>query len=240
MARAIANEFDALFIRLDGRKITAELSSDAESFLRKAFEKAEKNAPAVIFIENIHAIAPKREKTDCQEGESLSLLLYLMESIRKKAIAVVMAGTTRASSIDPVLLCSRGFDCEVDIGKPNTAGRLEILRIHTKNMKLADDVDVEKIADETGGFVGAELAVCSHALELIRENMDRVDVEFDRVDAKILASLTVSRDHFIHAIEAAGGSVESTRKPTPWVQYLRRTSRKIESISHMGAPSEAD
>merc|ERR1711937_46329 len=137
--------------------IMSKLAGESEGNLRKAFEEAEKNAPSIIFIDEIDSIAPKREKTNGEvERRIISQLLTLMDGMKKRAHVVVMAATNRPNSIDPALRRFGRFDREIDIGIPDPIGRLEILRIHTKNMKLADDVDLEQAAKETHGYVGAD------------------------------------------------------------------------------------
>uniref|UniRef100_A0A4W4HBX0 Transitional endoplasmic reticulum ATPase n=1 Tax=Electrophorus electricus TaxID=8005 RepID=A0A4W4HBX0_ELEEL len=165
IARAVANETGAFFFLINGPEIMSKLAGESESNLRKAFEEAEKNAPAIIFIDELDAIAPKREKTHGEvERRIVSQLLTLMDGLKQRAHVIVMAATNRPNSIDPALRRFGRFDREVDIGIPDATGRLEILQIHTKNMKLADDVDLEQVANETHGHVGADLAaLCSEA-----------------------------------------------------------------------------
>jgi transitional endoplasmic reticulum ATPase len=125
-----------------------------------------------------------------------------MDGLKARSNVVVMAATNRPNSIDPALRRFGRFDREVDIGIPDPTGRLEILRIHTKNMKLGDDVDLEKIASETHGYVGADIAsLCSEAaMQQIREKMELIDLEEDSIDAEVLDSLAVSMDNFRHAL----------------------------------------
>ncbi|XP_003737268.1 transitional endoplasmic reticulum ATPase [Galendromus occidentalis] len=199
IARAVANETGAFFFLINGPEIMSKLAGESESNLRKAFEEAEKNSPAIIFIDEIDAIAPKREKTHGEvERRIVSQLLTLMDGLKQRAHVIVMAATNRPNSIDAALRRFGRFDREVDISIPDATGRLEVLRIHTKNMKLADDVDLEKIAAETHGFVGADLAaLCSEAaLQQIREKMDVIDLEDDQIDAEVLNSLAVSMENF--------------------------------------------
>lgn len=199
IARAVANETGAFFFLINGPEIMSKLAGESESNLRKAFEEAEKNSPAIIFIDELDAIAPKREKTHGEvERRIVSQLLTLMDGLKQRSHVIVMAATNRPNSIDPALRRFGRFDREVDIGIPDATGRLEVLRIHTKNMKLADDVDLEKIAAETHGFVGADLAaLCSEAaLQQIREKMDLIDLDDEQIDAEVLNSLAVSMENF--------------------------------------------
>lgn len=199
IARAVANETGAFFFLINGPEIMSKLAGESESNLRKAFEEAEKNSPAIIFIDELDAIAPKREKTHGEvERRIVSQLLTLMDGLKQRSHVIVMAATNRPNSIDAALRRFGRFDREVDIGIPDATGRLEILRIHTKNMKLGDDVDLEKIAAETHGFVGADLAaLCSEAaLQQIREKMDLIDLDDEQIDAEVLNSLAVSMENF--------------------------------------------
>lgn len=203
MARAVANETGAFFFLINGPEIMSKMAGESESNLRKAFEEAEKNSPAIIFIDEIDSIAPKRDKTNGEvERRVVSQLLTLMDGMKARSNVVVIAATNRPNSIDPALRRFGRFDREVDIGVPDAAGRLEILRIHTKNMKLADDVDLEAIASETHGFVGADVAsLCSEAaMQQIREKMDLIDLDEETIDAEVLDSLGVTMDNFKFAL----------------------------------------
>merc|ERR1712156_1385934 len=199
MARAVANETGAFFFLINGPEIMSKLAGESESNLRKAFEEAEKNSPAIIFIDEIDSIAPKREKTHGEvERRIVSQLLTLMDGLKQRSQTIVMAATNRPNSVDPALRRAGRFDREIDIGVPDEVGRMEILRIHTKNMKLSEDVDLESVAKTTHGFVGSDLkSLCQEAaLQCIREKMDLIDIEDDQIDAEILDSMAVSNEHF--------------------------------------------
>ena len=203
MARAVANETGAFFFLINGPEVMSKMAGESESNLRKAFEEAEKNAPAIIFIDEIDSIAPKRDKTNGEvERRVVSQLLTLMDGMKARSNVVVIAATNRPNSIDPALRRFGRFDREVDIGIPDATGRLEVLRIHTKNMKLADDVDLESLAAETHGYVGADIAsLCSEAaMQQIREKMDLIDLDEDEIDAEVLNSLGVTMDNFKFAL----------------------------------------
>ncbi|XP_072347027.1 transitional endoplasmic reticulum ATPase-like isoform X3 [Scyliorhinus torazame] len=203
VARAVANETGAFFFLINGPEIMSKLAGESESNLRKAFEEAEKNAPAIIFIDELDAIAPKREKTHGEvERRIVSQLLTLMDGLKQRAHVIVIAATNRPNSIDPALRRFGRFDREIDIGIPDSIGRLEILQIHTKNMKLSDDVDLERIAHDTHGHVGADLAaLCSEAaLQAIRKKMSIIDLEDETIDADILNSMSVTMDDFQWAL----------------------------------------
>ncbi|CAG8470926.1 10369_t:CDS:2 [Diversispora eburnea] len=209
IARAVANETGAFFFLINGPEIMSKMAGESESNLRKAFEEAEKNSPAIIFIDEIDAIAPKREKTNGEvERRVVSQLLTLMDGMKARSNVVVMAATNRPNSIDPALRRFGRFDREIDIGIPDPTGRLEIIRIHTKNMKLDDDVDLEQIASETHGYVGSDIAsLCSEAaMQQIREKMDLIDLEDETIDAEVLDSLAVTMDNFRYALGVSNPS----------------------------------
>lgn len=209
IARAVANETGAFFFLINGPEIMSKLAGESESNLRKAFEEAEKNAPSIIFIDEIDSIAPKREKTQGEvERRIVSQLLTLMDGLKSRAHVIVMGATNRPNSIDPALRRFGRFDREIDIGVPDEVGRLEVLRIHTKNMKLAEDVDLEKVSKNTHGYVGADLAaLCTEAaLQCIREKMDVIDLEDETIDAEILNSMAVSNEHFQTALGTSNPS----------------------------------
>lgn len=209
IARAVANETGAFFFLINGPEIMSKLAGESESNLRKAFEEAEKNSPAIIFIDEIDSIAPKREKTQGEvERRIVSQLLTLMDGLKARSHVIVMGATNRPNSIDPALRRFGRFDREIDIGVPDEVGRLEVLRIHTRNMKLDDAVDLEAICKETHGYVGADLAaLCTEAaLQCIREKMDVIDLEDDTIDAEVLNSMAVTMDHFKTALGTSNPS----------------------------------
>jgi transitional endoplasmic reticulum ATPase len=209
IARAIANETGAFFYLINGPEIMSKGSGESESNLRKAFEEAAKNTPAIVFIDEIDCIAPKRDHINGEvERRVVSQLLTLMDGMhsghscsRLKPLLVI-AATNRPNAIDLSLRRFGRFDREIDLGVPDKDGRLEILNIHTRTMKLDDSVNLEALAKETHGFVGADLAelCCEAAMMCIREKMDYIDVEADSIDVEILDSLAVTHDHFLLAM----------------------------------------
>ncbi|KAF7838299.1 cell division cycle protein 48-like protein [Senna tora] len=209
IARAVANETGAFFFLINGPEIMSKLAGESESNLRKAFEEAEKNSPSIIFIDELDSIAPKREKTHGEvERRIVSQLLTLMDGLKTRSHVIVIGATNRPNSIDPALRRFGRFDREIDIGVPDEIGRLEVLRIHTKNMKLSDDVDLERAARDTHGYVGADLAaLCTEAaLQCIREKMDVIDLEDETIDAEVLNSMAVTNEHFQTALGASNPS----------------------------------
>jgi len=239
IARAVANETGAFFFLINGPEIMSKLAGESESNLRRAFEEAEKNAPAIIFIDEIDSIAPKREKTHGEvERRIVSQLLTLMDGLKSRSHVIVIGATNRPNSIDPALRRFGRFDREIDIGIPDTTGRLEILRIHTKNMKLDPDVDLEAIANETHGYVGADLAqLCTEAaLQCIREKMELIDLEEDKIPAEVLDSMCVTMDHFRTALGQSNPSaLRETVVEVPTVTWediggLENVKRELKEL----------
>uniref|UniRef100_A0A915ANN0 vesicle-fusing ATPase n=1 Tax=Parascaris univalens TaxID=6257 RepID=A0A915ANN0_PARUN len=239
IARAVANETGAFFFLLNGPEIMSKLAGESESNLRKAFEECEKNSPAILFIDELDAIAPKREKTHGEvERRIVSQLLTLMDGLKQRSHVVVMAATNRPNSIDPALRRFGRFDREIDIGIPDAVGRLEILRIHTKNMRLANDVDLEQVANECHGYVGADLAsLCSEAaLQQIREKMELIDLEDDTIDAEVLNSLAVTMENFRFAMgKSSPSALRETTVETPNVTWadiggLQNVKRELQEL----------
>merc|ERR1712028_207383 len=239
IARAVANETGAFFFLINGPEIMSKMAGEAESNLRKAFEEAEKNAPAIIFIDEIDSIAPKRDKTNGEvEKRIVSQLLTLMDGMKGRGQVVVIGATNRPNTIEAALRRFGRFDRELDIGVPDDNGRLDILRIHTKNMKLSADVKLEDIAANTHGFVGADLAqLCTEAaLTCIREKMDLIDLEEETIDAEILDSMAVSQDHFTNAMgQCNPSSLRETVVEVPNVKWdsiggLEQTKRELQEM----------
>jgi transitional endoplasmic reticulum ATPase len=209
VGRAVANETGAFFFLINGPEIMSKLAGESESNLRKAFEEAEKNAPSIIFIDEIDAIAPKRDKTNGEvERRIVSQLLTLMDGLKSRSHVLVMAATNRPNSVDGALRRFGRFDREIDIGVPDETGRLEVLRIHTKNMKLDEDVDLERVAKDTHGYVGADLAQLGTeaALQCIREKMDVIDLDDENIDAEVLNTMAITNDHFKTALGTSNPS----------------------------------
>lgn len=209
VARAVANETGSFFFLINGPEIMSKMAGESESNLRKAFEEAEKNAPAIIFIDEIDSVAPKRDKTNGEvERRIVSQLLTLMDGMKSRSNVIVLAATNRPNSIDGALRRFGRFDREIELGVPDATGRLEILGIHTKNMKLDPKVELQDLANKTHGFVGADLAaLCSEAaLNCIRDRMELIDFGDDEIDAEVLNSLWVTQEHFFAALDKANPS----------------------------------
>mmetsp|Transcript_19894 Transcript_19894/g.28163 ORF Transcript_19894/g.28163 Transcript_19894/m.28163 type:complete len:901 (-) Transcript_19894:57-2759(-) len=207
MARAVAAETGAYFFVINGPEVISKRAGESETNLRRAFEDAEANAAdyggAIIFIDEIDSIAPKREKAGGEvEKRIVSQLLTLMDGMKPTSRVVVMAATNRPSVIEPALRRPGRFDRELDMGVPDEQGRLEILQIKTRDMRLGKDVDLEVLARGSHGYVGADLQqLCMEAaLECIRSKMGLLDFDEDHVDKKILDSIVVEGKHFDHAM----------------------------------------
>jgi len=211
LARAVAAETGAYFYVLNGPEIMSKQSGDSESNLRKAFEEAEKNSPAIIFIDEIDAIAPRRDKAGGEtEKRIVSQLLTLFDGIKRTANVVVIAATNRPNIIEPALRRFGRFDRELQVTQPEEDGRLEILRIKTRDMKLAPNCDLRLVAKSTHGYVGADLSqVCMEAaFRAIREVLPyiNIDEEGGSLDPLLLQAIEITDAHFEGAIAATNPS----------------------------------
>ncbi|CAF1379985.1 unnamed protein product [Rotaria sp. Silwood1] len=236
IARAVANEIGAFLFLINGLEIVSKSAGESESNLPKTFEEAKKKVPAIIFIDKLDVIAPKREKRhDEIEHRIVLQLLTLMDDLQQCSHVIVMAATNRPNSVNPAL---RRFYLEIDIGIPNAVDREEILRIHTKNMKLGDDVNLVQIANETHGYVGADLAsLCSKAaLQQIRENMDVMDLQQDTIDVEVLNALVVTKKNFRFALNQSKPSalyeivVEKSRTTWKDIHGLENVKRELKEL----------
>ena len=162
LAKAVANETNASFYTIGGPEIMSKYYGESEEKLRNIFEQAEKNAPSIIFIDEIDSIAPKRDEVSGEvERRIVAQLLSLMDGMSSRGKVVVIGATNRVNAVDPALRRPGRFDREIELGVPDKDGRLEILQIHARGMPLAKDVDLEKLADISHGFVGADLQALS-------------------------------------------------------------------------------
>ena len=204
LAKAVANETNAAFFSISGPEIMSKFYGESEERLREIFRQAEENAPSIIFIDEIDAIAPKREEVTGEvEKRVVSQLLALMDGLKPRGKVVVIGATNRPNAIDPALRRPGRFDREIEMGVPNKQGRLEILQIHTRGMPLAEDVDLEKIASVTHGFVGADLeALCKEAaIRALRRILPQIDFEKETIPAEILNKITVTMSDFMEALK---------------------------------------
>ncbi|MGB9966219.1 CDC48 family AAA ATPase [Halobacterium sp. CBA1126] len=204
IAKAVANEIDAHFQTISGPEIMSKYYGESEEQLREVFEEAEENAPAIVFIDELDSIAPKREEVSGDvERRVVAQLLSLMDGLEERGQITVIGTTNRVDAIDPALRRPGRFDREIEIGVPDRDGREEVLRIHTRGMPLGDGVDLERYAESTQGFVGADLENLAkesamHALRRIRPELD---LEEEEIPAKVLDSIEVTENDFKEALK---------------------------------------
>ena len=205
LAKAIANETDAYFTSINGPEIMSKFYGESEQRLREIFEEAEKNAPAIIFIDEIDAIAPKREETTGEvEKRVVAQLLTLMDGIKGRGKVVVIGATNRPNDIDPALRRPGRFDREIEIRPPDAKARKEILQVHTRNMPLAEDVDLDKIAEQTHGYTGADLAALAReaAMNALRRFIRDKKINLEQeIPINALKELKVKMQDFIDAMK---------------------------------------
>jgi transitional endoplasmic reticulum ATPase len=204
LAQAVANESEANFFTINGPEIMGSGYGESEKALREVFEEATKAAPAIVFIDEIDSIAPKRSQVHGEaEKRLVAQLLTLMDGIDSRAHVVVIAATNRPDAIDEALRRPGRFDREIVIGVPDEAGRREILGIHTRGMPLSERVDLGELARTTHGFVGADLAALAReaAIEAVRRIMPKLDLEARTIPAEVLDHLQVYREDFVAALK---------------------------------------
>lgn len=203
LAKAVANETNAYFIAINGPEIMSKWYGESERRLREIFEDAKRNAPAIIFIDEIDAIAPKREEVVGEvEKRVVAQLLALMDGLHGRGNIIVIGATNRPDAVDPALRRPGRFDREIEITVPNKEARLEILKVHTRGVPLAEDVDLEKVAEVTHGYTGADLAalVREAGMSALRRILPKLNLEEKRLDPRILEELVVTMDDFKNAL----------------------------------------
>ncbi len=206
IARAVANETDAYFSSISGPEIMGKFYGESEARLRSIFEGAQANAPAIIFLDEIESIAPKREEMGAEkqvERRVVAQLLALMDGLQSRGQVVVIGATNIPNTVDPALRRPGRFDRELEVPIPDKNGRLEIVHIHTRGMPLADDVDLERIASITHGFVGADLEALAReaAMVCLRNILPKVDFELADIPYELLLELEVTMDNFTEALK---------------------------------------
>ncbi|ABK78458.1 AAA ATPase [Cenarchaeum symbiosum A] len=203
LAKAVAGETNANFSYIGGPEIMGKYYGESEERLREMFREAEENAPSIIFIDEIDSIAPKRDEVSGElEKRIVSQLLSLMDGMTRRGKVVVIAATNRPDSIDPALRRPGRFDREIEIGIPGREGREQILGIHTRGMPLDGDVNLEKIAGVTHGFVGADLEVLTKeaAMGSLRRVLPEIDLDQERISGDILQKINVTAGDFREAL----------------------------------------
>ncbi|MFD1569421.1 CDC48 family AAA ATPase [Halorubrum laminariae] len=204
IAKAVANEIDANFHTISGPEIMSKYYGESEEQLREVFEEAAEESPSIIFMDELDSIAPKREEAGGDvERRVVAQLLSLMDGLEERGEVVVIGATNRVDAIDPALRRGGRFDREIEVGVPNRDGRKEILQVHTRNMPLVEGIDLDEYAENTHGFVGADLESLAkesamHALRRIRPELD---LESDEIDAEVLNSIQVTESDFKEAIK---------------------------------------
>jgi transitional endoplasmic reticulum ATPase len=205
LAKAVANETNSNFFLINGPEIMSKYYGQSEENLRKKFEEAEKSAPSIIFIDEIDAIATKREETKGEvERRVVAQLLAIMDGLQSRGRVVVIAATNVPHLLDPALRRPGRFDREVEIGVPSKEGRLDVLKIHTRNMPLAEDVDLKEIANVTHGFVGADLSSLAKeaAMIVLRKVLPELQLEKEEaIPKETLEKLRISQKEFWDALK---------------------------------------
>ncbi len=205
LAKAVANESEANFILLNGPEIMSKFYGESEKKIRDIFEEAEKNAPSIIFIDEIDAIAPKREDVGGEvERRVVSQLLTMMDGLQSRGKVVVIAATNRANAIDPALRRPGRFDRELELRAPDKKGRLQILKIHSRNMPLTKDVDLDYLAGITHGFVGADINALAKeaAMAVLRRLLPELELKEDEpIPEETLKKLKITKKDFEHSLK---------------------------------------
>jgi transitional endoplasmic reticulum ATPase len=203
LAKAVANETDASFHSIGGPEIMSKYYGESEERLREVFKEAEENAPSIVFIDELDSIAPKREEVTGEvERRVVAQLLSMMDGLESRGQVVVIGATNRPDALDPALRRPGRFDREIVIGVPDRDGRKEILQIHTRGMPLDEDVNIDKLADITHGFVGADQeALCKEAaMRALRRVLPEIDLEVESIPAEILEKIHVTMADFMDAL----------------------------------------
>lgn len=204
LARAVASESEANFILLNGPEIMSKFYGESEKKIRDIFEDAEKNAPTIIFFDEIDAIAPKREEVQGEvERRVVSQLLSMMDGLKSRGRVIIIGATNRINSVDPALRRPGRFDREIEISVPSKEGRLDILKIHTRNMPLNKKVNLEELAGKTHGFVGADLSALTKeaAMNVLRKMLPELKLEEDEpIPPEVLDKAIINPEDFEEAL----------------------------------------
>lgn len=202
LARAVANESEANFFSINGPEIMSKFYGESEARLREIFQQAQQNAPSIIFIDELDAIAPKREEVTGEvERRVVAQLLALMDGLSGRGNVIVIGATNRPGALDPALRRPGRFDREIEIGVPDKKGRYEILQIHTRGMPLAEDVDLKKLSEMSHGYTGADqAALCREtAMKALRRYLPQINLEEERIPPSVLEKMEVKMEDFMNA-----------------------------------------
>jgi len=203
LAKAVANETSASFFSIAGPEIISKYYGESEQQLREIFEDAKEESPSIVFIDELDSIAPKREDVTGEvERRVVAQLLTMMDGLETRGQVVVIGATNRVDSVDPALRRPGRFDREIEIGVPDEVGRKEILQIHTRGMPLSDDVSLDHLADETHGFVGADVESLTKeaAMKALRRYLPEIDLDEEEVPPSLIDRMIVKRDDFAGAL----------------------------------------
>ncbi|MEA2089311.1 MAG: CDC48 family AAA ATPase [Thermoproteota archaeon] len=201
LARAVASESEANFLSINGPEIMSKFYGESEARLREMFEKAQKNAPTILFIDELDAIAPKREEVTGEvERRVVAQLLALMDGLSGRGNVIVIGATNRPAALDPALRRPGRFDREIEIGVPDKQARHEILQIHTRGMPLSEDVELKKLSEMTHGYTGADLAaLCREtAMKALRRYLPEINLEEERIPPNVLEKMEVQMKDFMN------------------------------------------
>ena len=203
LAKAVANESNAHFISISGPEIMSKFYGESEARLREIFKEAREKSPSIIFIDEIDSIAPKREEVTGEvERRVVSQMLSLMDGLESRGKVIVISATNRPNAIDPALRRPGRFDREIEIRVPDKKGRKDILAIHSRNMPLTDDVNIDKLASVSHGYVGADLEyLCKEAaMKCLRRLLPILDLQEEKLPPETLDKLIVNGDDFSKAL----------------------------------------
>jgi len=199
LAKVVANETEAYFIAINGPEVMSKFYGESEQKLREFFEEGKQHAPAIIFIDELDAIAPKREEVTGEvEKRVVAQLLALMDGLEARGDVIVIGATNRQNALDPALRRPGRFDREIEIGVPSATERYEVFQVHTRNMPLSKDVDLKRIASLTHGFVGADIAaLCREAaMKSLRRYLPEIDIQQERIPPEIVEKLEIRMGDF--------------------------------------------
>ncbi|MGC8665539.1 MAG: CDC48 family AAA ATPase [Conexivisphaera sp.] len=240
IAKALANESGAKFFVISGPEVMSKFYGESEARLREIFREAKEKAPSIIFIDEIDAIAPKREEVTGEvEKRVVAQLLALMDGMEAMSNIIVIGATNRIDDIDPALRRPGRFDREIEIGVPNQQGRLEILQIHTRGMPLAKDVDLKEVSRITHGYTGADLkALCREAaMNALRRTLPKDYLEMGEIPASVLEKIKVTQADFAEAMKAVGPSAlrefYAERSPTSFSDIGGASQVKAKLFSNL-------
>lgn len=202
LARAVASESEANFFSINGPEIMSKFYGESEARLREMFQQAQQNSPSIIFIDELDAMAPKREEVTGEvERRVVAQLLALMDGLAGRGNVIVIGATNRPGALDPALRRPGRFDREIEIGVPDKQGRHEILQIHTRGMPLAKDVDMKKLYEMTHGYTGADLSALGRetAMKALRRYLPEINLEEERIPPSVLEKMEIKMEDFLNA-----------------------------------------